>query len=131
MKSRGLGDVYKRQMYNLLQRGMLYVMNVTLAITALFIIIIISLLWMVARVLYKDHLSDSPLYIITDKRSMIIGETDDYLKLVHSERSVYLVELNGEFFVNVTGRSYDQVKIGDQVILASGPTTRDFIIKKL
>lgn len=117
-------------MYNLLWRGMLYVMNVTLAITALFIIIIISLLWMVARVLYKDHLSDSPLYI-TDKRSMIIDETDNYLKLIHNERSIFLVELNGEFFVNVTGRSYDQVKIGDQVILASGPTTRDFIIKKL
>lgn len=110
---------------------MLYVMNVTLAITALFIIIIISLLWMVARVLYKDHLSESPLYIITDKRSMIIDETDDYLKLIHNERSVYLVELNGEFFVNVTGSSYNQTKIGDQVMLASGPTTRDFIIKKL
>lgn len=62
---------------------------------------------------------------------MIIGETDDYLKLVHSERSVFLVELNGEFFVNVTGGSYSQVKIGDQVMLASGPTSRDFIIKKL
>lgn len=110
---------------------MLYVMNVTLAITALFIIIIISLLWMVARVLYKDHLSDSPLYIITDKRSMIIDETDDYLKLIHNERSVYLVELNGEFFVNVTGSSYNQAKIGDQVMLASGPTDRDFIIKKI
>ena len=118
-------------MYNLLWRGMLYVMNVTLAITALFIIIIISLLWMAARVLYKDHLSDSPLFIITDKRSMIIDETDDYLKLIHNERSIFLVELNGEFFVNVTGRSYDQVKIGDQVMLASSPTDRDFIIKKL
>ena len=110
---------------------MLYVMNVTLAITALFIIIIISLLWMVARVLYKDHLSESPLYIITDKRSMIIDETDDYLKLIHNERSVYLVELNGEFFVNVTGSSYNQAKIGDHVMLASGPTDRDFIIKKI
>ena len=111
--------------------GILYVMNVTLAITALFIIIIISLLWMVARVLYKDHLSESPLFIITDKRSMIIDETDDYLKLIHNERSVFLVELNGEFFVNVTGSSYNQAKIGDQVMLASGPTDRDFIIKKI
>lgn len=106
-------------------------MNVTLAITALFIIIIISLLWMVARVLYKDHLSDSPLYIITDKRSMIIDETDNYLKLIHNERSIFLVELNGEFFVNVTGSSYNQAKIGDQVMLASSPTDRDFIIKKI
>lgn len=110
---------------------MLYVMNITLAITALFIIIIISLLWMVARVLYKDHLSDSPLYIITDKRSMIINETDDYLKIINNERSVYLVELNGEFFVNVTSHSYNLANIGDQVMLASEPSSRDFIIKKL
>ena len=118
-------------MYNLLWRGMLYVMNVTLAITALFIIIIISLLWMVARVLYKDHLAESPLYIITDKRSMIINETDDYLKIINNERSVYLVELNGEFFVNVTGHSYNLANIGDQVMLASEPNSRDFIIKKI
>ena len=110
---------------------MLYVMKVTLAITVIFIIIIISLLWMVARVLYKDHLSESPLYIITDKRSMIINETDDYLRMINNERSVYLVELNGEFFVNVTSRSYNSVNIGDQVILASEPSSRDFIIKKI
>ena len=118
-------------MYNLLWRGMLYVMNVTLAITALFIIIIISLLWMVVRVLYKDRLAESPLYIITDKRSMTISETDDYLKFINNERSVFLVELNGEFFVNVTGRSYNLANIGDQVLLASDPNSRDFIIKKL
>ena len=86
---------------------------------------------MVARVLYKDHLSESPLYIITDKRSMIINETDDYLRMINNERSVYLVELNGEFFVNVTSRSYNSVNIGDQVILASEPSSRDFIIKKI
>ena len=110
---------------------MLYVMKVTLAITVIFIIIIISLLWMVARVLYKDHLSESPLYIITDKRSMIINESDDYLRMINNERSVYLVELNGDFFVNVTGRSYNSVNIGDQVMLSSKPSSRDFIIKKL
>ena len=117
-------------MYNLLRRGMLYIMKITLAITAIFIVIIISLLWMVARVLYKDHLSETPLYIITDKRSMIINETDDYLKMINNERSVYLVELNGEFFVNVTGHSYNLTNIGDQVMLVSNSNYRDFIIKK-
>lgn len=62
---------------------------------------------------------------------MIIDETDDYLKLINNERSVYLVELNGEFFVNVTGSSYNRANIGDQVMLASESNTRDFIIKKL
>lgn len=110
---------------------MLYVMNVTLAITTLFIIIIISLLWMVARILYKDHLSESPLYIITDKRNMTIDETDDYLKFINNDRSIYLIELNGEFFVNVTCHSYNLANIGDKVLLASEPNSRDFIIKKL
>lgn len=110
---------------------MLYVMKITLAITALFIVIILSLLWIIVRILYKDHLSESPLYIITDKRSMIISESDDYLRMINNERSVYLVELNGDFFVNVTGRSYNSVNIGDQVMLSSKPSSRDFIIKKL
>ena len=81
--------------------------------------------------LYKDHITESPLYIVTDKRSMVINETDDYLRLINNERSIFLVELNGEFFVNVTAEYYSRVKIGDQIIITMATGSRDFMIKKL
>lgn len=106
-------------------------MNATLLITAILVIIVISLLYMAIRMLYKDHITESPLYIVTDKRSMVINETDDYLRLINNERSIFLVELNGEFFVNVTAESYSRVKIGDQIIITMATGSRDFMIKKL
>ena len=106
-------------------------MNATLLITVILVIIVISLLYMAIRMLYKDHITESPLYIVTDKRSMVINETDDYLRLINNERSIFLVELNGEFFVNVTAEYYSRVKIGDQIIITMATGSRDFMIKKL
>lgn len=108
----------------LLERGLL-VMDIVLVLVSFLIILVISLLYIVVRIVYKDYINESPLYIITDKRNMIINEVSNQTS------SVFLVELNGEFFVNVTEDSYNKSKIGDQIMLANSTNEKDFIIKKL
>lgn len=100
-------------------------MDIVLVLISFLIILVISLLYIVVRIVYKDYINESPLYIITDKRNMIINEVNN------QSSSVFLVELNGEFFVNVTEDSYNKSEIGDQIMLANSSNEKDFIVKKL
>ena len=100
-------------------------MDIVLVLISFLIILVISLLYIVVRIAYKDYINESPLYIITDKRNMIINEVNN------QSNSVFLVELNGEFFVNVTEDSYNKSEIGDQIMLANSSNEKDFIVKKL
>ena len=100
-------------------------MDIVLVLISFLIILVISLLYIVVRIVYKDYINESPLYIITDKRNMIINEVNN------QSNSVFLVELNGEFFVNVTKDSYNKSEIGDQIMLANSSNEKDFIVKKL
>ncbi len=100
-------------------------MDIVLVLISFLIILVISLLYIVVRIVYKDYINESPLYIITDKRNMVINEVNN------QSNSVFLVELNGEFFVNVTEDSYNKSEIGDQIMLANSSNEKDFIVKKL
>lgn len=100
-------------------------MDIVLVLISFLIILVISLLYIVVRIVYKDYINESPLYIITDKRNMIINEVNN------QSNSVFLVELNGEFFVNVTEDYYNKSEIGDQIMLANSSNEKDFIVKKL
>lgn len=100
-------------------------MDIVLVLISFLIILVISLLYIVVRIVYKDYINESPLYIITDKRNMIINEVNN------QSNSVFLVELNREFFVNVTEDSYNKSEIGDQIMLANSSNEKDFIVKKL
>lgn len=100
-------------------------MDIVLVLISFLIILVISLLYIVVRIVYKDYINESPLYIITDKRNMIINEVNN------QSNSVFLVELNGEFFVNVTEDSYNKSEIGDQIMLVNSSNEKDFIVKKL
>nr|DAV45457.1 MAG TPA: hypothetical protein [Caudoviricetes sp.] len=106
-------------------------MGIFPTISILLIVFVISLLYMVIRMVYKDYINGAPLYIVTDKRDMTIIEPNSQLRKSNPERVVYLVELNGDFFVNATEESYKNIQLGDQVEITSSGVDRDFIIKKL
>lgn len=103
-------------------------MGIFITITVL---LILSLLYMVVRIVYKDYINEAPLFIVTDKRNMTIIEPDSQLRKSNPEKVIYLVELNGDFFINAAEESYKEIELGDQVEITSSDNDRDFVIKKL